>query len=188
MVPLARRDVAVAPCATPCSLPPGHRSAYCFSLGLMNTNFIAGVPDIVGARSDRVRKRTLSSVNEMIDTQTHQHIEASLSGGRDAIIARLHRLDRELDVDRVLMANFAIFGSVALSLGKQQRAWRFVAFAQMGFVLVHALVGWSPPLPFFRRLGFRTAREIAAERAALVERLAGWTSREASAEETDRQG
>mgnify|MGYP006201292969 CR=1 FL=1 len=31
----------------------------------------------------------------------------------------------------------------------------------------HALQGWCPPIPIFRRLGVRTHREIARERYAL---------------------
>lgn len=36
-----------------------------------------------------------------------------------------------------------------------------------GFLLQHALQGWCPPLPVFRRLGFRTQAEIERERYAL---------------------
>lgn len=36
-----------------------------------------------------------------------------------------------------------------------------------GFLLQHAIQGWCPPVPAFRRLGIRTAREIEAERYAL---------------------
>lgn len=36
-----------------------------------------------------------------------------------------------------------------------------------GFLLQHALQGWRPPAPLFRRLGIRTAGEIAEERDAL---------------------
>ena len=132
----------------------------------MNTNFIAGAPDIVGVRSDRIRRRTPARVNELIDTKTGDRMKASLEGGRDAVIARLHRLDRELDVDRMLMAWFAVSGSGALLLGRRNRPSRNFGFAQSGLLLMHALVGWSPPLLVLRRLGFRTAREIAAERAA----------------------
>ena len=140
----------------------------------MNTNFIAGAPDVVGVRSDRIRRRTPSRVNELIDTKTSVSMKATLAGGRDAVIARLHRLDRELDVDRVLMAWFAVSGSGFLAVGRRNRSARYFGFAQTGFLLMHALVGWCPPLVVFRRLGFRTSREIAAERAALVEKLAGW--------------
>lgn len=140
----------------------------------MNTNFIAGVPDVVGARSDRVRRRTPSRVNEAIDAKTHARMDDALSRGRDAVIKRIHRLDRELDIDRVLMAHFALIGSTAIGLGTRNRYARFLALAQTGFLLMQALAGWCPPVVVFRRLGFRTAREIASERAALVEKLAGW--------------
>ena len=140
----------------------------------MNTNFIAGVPDVVGARSDRIRRRTSSEVNQAIDAKTHVRIDDALSRGRDAVIARIHRLDREIDLDRILMAHFAILGSSALRLGERNRFFRYLVFAQTGFLMMHAFIGWCPPMPVFRRLGFRTAREIASERAALVEKLAGW--------------
>ena len=35
------------------------------------------------------------------------------------------------------------------------------------FLLQHAVQGWCPPLPFFRRRGVRTMREIDEERYAL---------------------
>ena len=36
-----------------------------------------------------------------------------------------------------------------------------------GFLLQHAVQGWCPPVPMFRRMGIRTAREIDLERYAL---------------------
>ncbi len=36
-----------------------------------------------------------------------------------------------------------------------------------GFLLQHAVQGWCPPVPIFRRMGIRTAREIDSERYAL---------------------
>ena len=36
-----------------------------------------------------------------------------------------------------------------------------------GFLLQHALQGWCPPVPVFRRLGVRTTAEIDRERYAL---------------------
>ncbi len=35
------------------------------------------------------------------------------------------------------------------------------------FLLQHAVQGWCPPLPVFRRMGVRTQTEIDEERAAL---------------------
>ena len=36
-----------------------------------------------------------------------------------------------------------------------------------GFLLQHAIQGWCPPVPVFRRLGVRTSFEIEQERYAL---------------------
>ena len=120
----------------------------------MNTNFIAGVPDVVGARSDRVRRRTPSQVNQAIDEKTHARMDDALSRGRDAVIMRIHRLDRELDIDRVLMAHLAIIVVTTL-LRSGRRVGRLLALAQSGFLWMQALAGWCPPVVVFRRLGFR---------------------------------
>ncbi|MFO7562647.1 MAG: hypothetical protein R6X02_08375 [Enhygromyxa sp.] len=86
-------------------------------------------------------------------------------------MARLKELDREWSIDRALMANFAILGGVSSELGRRFRTWRWFFRAQQGFLLMHAVVGWCPPLPVFRRFGVRTAKEIAAERTVLLEHL-----------------
>jgi hypothetical protein len=123
---------------------------------------------------DRIRKHTATHVNDKIDRLTRARLQEHLAGGRDAVVARLKELDREWHVDRALMANFAIVGGLSHELGMHyHRGWMTFFRAQMGFLLMHALVGWCPPLPVFRRLGFRTAKEIAAERAELTRALNG---------------
>jgi hypothetical protein len=47
------------------------------------------------------------------------------------------------------------------------RKWLFLPGVVAGFLLQHAVQGWCPPLPLFRRLGIRTASEIEYERYAL---------------------
>ena len=137
----------------------------------MNTNYLTGVPDVAGARTDRVRDHTSTRINEKIAKQTMQHVDETVAAGREAIIARLHEIDREWSVDRALMANFAVLGGTTFALSQKFRGWRWVTASQLGFLMMHALVGWCPPLPVFRALGFRTSREIAAERFALVLKL-----------------
>jgi hypothetical protein len=128
--------------------------------------------DVLDPRADdRVRRYTASHVNTRIDRLTWATIQEHVAAGRDAIIARLKELDREWDVDRVLMANFALLGAVTSELGRRYPAWKHVFRAQQAFLLMHAVVGWCPPLPLFRRLGFRTDKEIAAERYTLIDQL-----------------
>ncbi|WP_206335452.1 hypothetical protein [Natronolimnobius sp. AArcel1] len=57
---------------------------------------------------------------------------------------------------------------VSLALGATvDRRFFAVPAVIAAFLLQHALQGWCPPLPFLRRLGVRTQREIDAERRAL---------------------
>ena len=124
------------------------------------------------ATTDRVRRHTAAHVNEKIDRRTDESLRSAIDQGPDAVVARLEEIDREWNVDRALMANFAVLGAATFELGKRVHpAWHYVLRGQMAFLLLHAVVGWCPPLAVFRRLGFRTAKEIEAERAALLQRI-----------------
>jgi len=132
------------------------------------------VPD--ARASDRVRHHTAPLVNEAIDRQTRAHIAETIAAGRDAIVMRVRELDDEWDVDRALMLNFAVAGGLSFALGQRyHRGFTYFFCAQLAFLAMHATAGWCPPLVVFRRLGFRTAKEIATERAALVAALDGVT-------------
>jgi hypothetical protein len=81
---------------------------------------------------------------------------------------RLGELEHEWDLERALEAWFAsvVLTGVALGARRDER-WYALPAVAAGFMLQHALQGWCPPLPLFRRLGFRTRGEIARERYAL---------------------
>jgi hypothetical protein len=118
---------------------------------------------------DRVRARTPDRVNAKIDRKTGAHVRAIGREGREAIIERIHKLDREWDIDRVLALNFDVLGAVAEELGRRgNRVFMGVFRAQQVFMLMHVAIGWCPPTSVLRRLGVRTAKEIAAERQSLV--------------------
>jgi len=88
--------------------------------------------------------------------------------GPAAIERRLEELEAEWDIERTLEANAATVSLIGVTLGAiVDRRW-FALPAVVGvFLLQHAVQGWCPPLPVFRRLGFRTASEIDYERYAL---------------------
>jgi hypothetical protein len=88
--------------------------------------------------------------------------------GTAAIDRRLAELDREWDIERTLEANAATAVLIGSALGALVDR-RFFAFPAVvaGFLLQHAVQGWCPPLPLFRRAGVRTASEIDYERYAL---------------------
>lgn len=93
---------------------------------------------------------------------------AALRGGSAGLDRRVRALDREWDIERTLEANAAVASLVGLGLGALVHRG-FFGFSAIvaAFLLQHALQGWCPPLPVFRRRGVRTAREIDEERYAL---------------------
>ncbi len=117
---------------------------------------------------DRVRAHTAPYVNERIDRQIEGSIQRLARSEREQVRERLAELDREWDVDRAVMAVMAVAGSVSLQLGLTRRRFFFFPLrAQLAFLFLHAVVGWCPPIALLRRLGFRTHREIEAEKTAL---------------------
>ena len=129
-------------------------------------------------RNDLIRERTSDRVNRKLDQQTEGAL-AEAADSPDRIRARLDSLDREWHVDRVLMAQCAVLGTISAVLAMRNLRRRGspggaggLFFLQMAVLLHHAIRGWSPSLPVFRRLGVRSAREIDAERSALETRLA----------------
>jgi len=118
--------------------------------------------------ASRVPDHTPDRYNDQIRRDTRASIAACAAGGRVAIERRLEELDREWDIERALENNASVAVLVGLTLGiTVDRRWLIFPAAVAGFLLQHALQGWCPPLPVLRRLGFRTADEIAHERYAL---------------------
>jgi hypothetical protein len=125
---------------------------------------LAMIPSTVG----RVTQHTAAWVNEQIRRETEERVAKYAAQGSEAIDRRLAELDREWDVERTLETNAAAASLVGLTLGATvDRKWFFLPAVVAGFLLQHAVQGWCPPLPVFRRLGFRTAPEIDYERYAL---------------------
>jgi len=127
---------------------------------------------------DLIRNHTKPHVNREIDRDT-QTILGNVGGEPHAIRQRLWELDREWHVDRALIAVFSVLGAFtahrsfqAIRRGNRLSGWRALFWTQMGFLLHHAIRGWCPPVSVLRRIGFRTEKEIAAERTALEKRLA----------------
>lgn len=118
--------------------------------------------------ADRVPNNTSNVVNQQIRRQTERNVAHYAAAGNWAIDRRLQELDREWDMERILEANAATVSLVGLTLGAAvNRKWFALPAVVSGFLLQHALQGWCPPLPIFRRLGVRTATEINEERMAL---------------------
>lgn len=118
--------------------------------------------------SERVPEHTAPEVNREIRQKTLENVAKYAPGGSSVIQWRLDALDREWDIERLLEANAATFSLIGLALGVLFSPWfLLLPFAVAAFLLQHALQGWCPPLPIFRRMGVRTRQEINYERYAL---------------------
>jgi hypothetical protein len=119
----------------------------------------------------RVPMHTDPEINERIDRDTEGRI-AYFERFPEEIPKRLNELDREWDIERVLETGSSTLTLTGLILGvTRSRKWLLLSLAVQGFFMQHALQGWCPPLPVFRRMGIRTADEINRERCALTDIL-----------------
>jgi hypothetical protein len=118
---------------------------------------------------DRVRQNTSEDVNRELDRQIAVRVrEYSLSQSEDEISQRIDELDREWDIERMLQANASVIGLSGLILGiTANKKWLVLPGVVLPFLFQHAVQGWCPPVPLFRRMGFRTRQEIDREKYAL---------------------
>jgi hypothetical protein len=138
------------------------------------------------ATTERVQKHTSSPVNARIQTQTKDNVIRITKQGPQAIDRRLSELDREWDIERVLETNAATAVLVGSALGAfVDRRFFALPAVVATFLLQHALQGWCPPLPVFRRLGVRTAAEIDQERYALKALRGDFASAQSHGEKTN---
>ena len=117
---------------------------------------------------ERVPCHTSDWINEQIRRNTDERVAELKDAGPEAIARRLTELNEEWDIERTLEVHAA--GALLLGLGlgaTVDRRWFAFPAIVGAFLLQHALHGWCPPLPIFRRMGFRTASEIDFERYAL---------------------
>ena len=122
---------------------------------------------LVSSTTYRVPAHTAAHVNRQIQEQIEGNL-AYFAEHPDEIDHRLEELDREWDIERVLEANAASFSLLGLTLGLTlDRRWLALPVGVAAFLLQHAVQGWCPPVPIFRRLGIRTVGEIDQERDAL---------------------
>lgn len=120
------------------------------------------------ATARRVEHSTDERLNEAIRARTDAEVVRLESASEEEIAERLRELDEEWDVERLLQVNASTLVMLGVLLGaKIDRRFLLLPAAVLTFFAQHALQGWCPPIPIFRRLGVRTHREIARERYAI---------------------
>ena len=122
-----------------------------------------------GGEADRVRANTSEEVNARLDREMRERVESYAARGEAEITRRIWELDREWDMERLLETNASALAGVGVGLAAAtgSRKWLIVPGVVLSFLFQHAVQGWCPPVPVFRRLGVRTREEIDRERYAL---------------------
>jgi hypothetical protein len=116
---------------------------------------------------ERVPRHTAPHINQKIEAETDALL-AYYAAHPEEISERLRELDQEWDIERVIeteAASTILGGFVFATLFG--RKWLIIPAFASGMLLLHNLRGHYPLLPLFRRMGFRTEEEIAAERYVL---------------------
>ena len=117
---------------------------------------------------DRVRANTKPSVNQQLDDALESRIRFYSTQDSVVITQRIAELDREWDIERAMEAKTASISIAGFILGVGfGKKWLVLPIVAAGFLLNHAIKGWSPSVPVLRRAGFRTRFEIEQERYAL---------------------
>lgn len=124
--------------------------------------------DIFPATNTRVEQSTPRRVNDEIRAATQRSVQRYAGADKEEITRRIEELDREWDIERTLEMNAATLACTGALLALTvNRRFAWISAVVTGFLLQHALQGWCPPVPFFRKRGVRTAREIYQEKTAL---------------------
>lgn len=124
--------------------------------------------DRLPATACRVEMNTSPELNDAIRQRTDVEIVRLEGASAAGIDERLRVLEAEWDVERVLQTNAAVIVLLGLALATGvNRKFLLLPAGVFSFFAQHALQGWCPPIPVFRRLGVRTQREIERERYAL---------------------
>ena len=127
-----------------------------------------GLAHRLPATSRRVEQHTAPHLNQAIRDRADAEVMRLETADAAAIAARARELRGEWDIERSLQLNAAVASTLGLALAAGvDRRLLLLPAAVFAFFAQHALQGWCPPVPVFRRLGVRTVREIERERYAL---------------------
>ena len=138
--------------------------------------------------ADRVREHSPATFNTKMDRETEGRLLRYAAMSKEDIGRRIEELEKEWDMERLLETNASALtvGAMAAFAATRSRKWLFVPGVVMSFFFQHAVQGWCPPVPVFRRAGVRTRQEIEREKYALKVLRGDFDAAGSDANETER--
>jgi hypothetical protein len=136
---------------------------------------------------DRVRRNTPARFNQRIDEAMMKRVWEYSRRTPEQISEGIKELDAEWDIERVLEtgAGSLAFSGVLLS-GFRSRRWLVLSATFLGLLLQHSLTRKGALGKVLRAAGFRTRREIDAEKYALRMLRGDFEPLKSAAEESHR--
>lgn len=110
-----------------------------------------------------------SSTNRMsIDETTKENIQKYVDQGEDAIDKRIKELDSKWDMEKTLRFNISVLALAGVLFGTyKKKRWSVLSVAVTAFLAQHLISKWCPTIPFLKKIGLQTHREIEQEKYAL---------------------
>lgn len=117
---------------------------------------------------DRVRENTEQYVNETLDERAEDRLRGYAASSREEITARIKELEKEWSIERLIESEAPMMALTGLGLGAAvSRKFLVLPAFVFGMVALHGIQGWYPMIPLFRRMGFRSRKEIDREKFAM---------------------
>ncbi len=117
---------------------------------------------------NRVRANTACQVNQNIDEEIEARVHFYAGKPAYLITQRIQELEKEWSIERLLETNASTLALTGIVLAATvNKKWLWLSGGVLGFLLLHGIQGWCPPVPALRRLGVRTRGEIDKEKYAL---------------------
>lgn len=117
---------------------------------------------------ERVRRHTGPEELDQIDEEIQKSVQFYSTQPEEVITRRIQELDEEWSIERYLDTNASTLALTGAVLGLTfSKKWLLLSATVGGFLFQHAVTGWCPPVPVFRKLGVRTRSEIDREKFAL---------------------
>ena len=117
-------------------------------------------------------RKIKEKVKENIEGKTPTNLVHYANEPESVIKERIESLDNEWDMDRMLQLNASVLTIAGVALGSRvHRNWFLLPGIVAGFLALHAVKGWCPPVPLLKAAGVRTRKEIDKEKYGLMEIL-----------------
>ena len=119
-------------------------------------------------KKDRIQAHTATHVNREIDREAARRLVRAVGQSPAVLTRRINELEDEWDIERWMEMNASALAFTGVVLGiLVNKKFFAIPCIVLPFLFQHAVQGWCPPIPIFRRRGVRTRREIDAEKFAL---------------------